>query len=185
MQKVKPGAKSSSRHKILIVRALSAGSVRGRLEWGGRCWPCAIGRAGRHPVKREGDGRTPVGRWRLRQVLYRADRGLPPQTRLALRPIWPFDGWCDDPQDRNYNRPVRHPYPASAEHLFRPDHLYDVIVILECNDTPRVKGRGSAIFMHLAHPGYQPTAGCIAFSERDLKLILARCTRGTVLVVPA
>ena len=171
-------------HKKLILRGLSARSTRGVLEIAGRTWPCAIGRAGRHPIKREGDGRTPVGRWRWRHVLYRADRGLPPPAGGPPRPIRAADGWCADVQDRNYNRPVRHPYAASAEHLWRADHLYDVVVVLGHNDVPRIKGHGSAIFMHLAHQDFKPTAGCIALSRRDLKLVLAHCARRATLIVP-
>ena len=65
--------------------------------------------------KREGDGATPVGCWRLLQVLYRADRIRRPTTGLPARAIGPNDGWCDAPDDRNYNRLVRRPYGASAE----------------------------------------------------------------------
>ena len=197
MRKIKPGAKSSAKssatsthgHETLILRTLGPNSVRGRLQVGprsenGRSWPCVIGRSGRHPIKREGDGRTPVGRWKLRHVLYRADAGLPPRTGLPVRPIRPADGWCDQVGDRNYNRHVRHPYPASAEHLWRRDHLYDVVIVLDCNERPRIQGRGSAIFMHLAHSDYKPTAGCIALARRDLRLVLARCRRGAVLIVP-
>jgi L,D-peptidoglycan transpeptidase YkuD (ErfK/YbiS/YcfS/YnhG family) len=91
-----------------------------------------------------------------------------PRARLPLRPIRPNDGWCDDPADRNYNRPVRHPYPASAERLWRQDHLYDVVVLLTHNVRPRVRGRGSAVFMHVARPGYAPTEGCIALRRGHL-----------------
>ena len=178
------GARRSG-HKSLIVRALSARSTQGRLELCGRSWACALGRGGRHPLKREGDGRTPAGHFQLRHVLYRTDAGLPPPSGLQVRPIRRSDGWCDAIGDRNYNRRVRHPYKASAEHLWRPDHLYDVVVVLGCNDRPRIQGRGSAIFMHLAHSNYKPTAGCIALSRRDLGRVLALCMHGTKLIVLA
>ena len=89
-----------------------------------------------------------------------------------MRAIRPRDGWCDAPADRNYNRPVRHPYPASAERLWRADGLYDVVVVLGYNDRPRVRGRGSAIFMHVARPGYAPTEGCIALARPHLLRVL-------------
>jgi L,D-peptidoglycan transpeptidase YkuD (ErfK/YbiS/YcfS/YnhG family) len=89
-----------------------------------------------------------------------------------VRPITRSDGWCDDPTDRNYNRAVRHPYPASAERLWREDDLYDVVVVLGHNARPRVRGGGSAIFMHLARPGYTPTEGCIALRRAHLLLLL-------------
>ena len=185
MQKVKRGIRRKRHHKKVIVRAITSRSTRGWLEMDRRRWPCAFGRSGRKPLKREGDGATPVGHWRLRGVLYRADRRLAPRTGLPVRPIRPRDGWCDAVGDRNYNRPVQHPYPASAEQLWRTDSLYDVVVVLGCNDRPRIQGRGSAIFMHLARDGFEPTAGCIALTARDLSLVLAHCKPGCVVIVPA
>jgi L,D-peptidoglycan transpeptidase YkuD (ErfK/YbiS/YcfS/YnhG family) len=153
---------------------LSAGASRGRLTLGGLTLPCALGRAGCRARKREGDGATPVGLWRMREVLYRPDRVRRPRTHLPVRAIRPRDGWCDASADRNYNRPVRHPYAASAERLWRQDELYDVVVVLGYNDSPRVRGRGSAIFMHVAKPGYTPTEGCIALARPLLLRLLAR-----------
>lgn len=166
-----------------VVRATTRNSTTGTLSLGGRVWTCVLGRSGIRVSKREGDGATPVGRWRVREVFYRADRRLPPMTCLPRRPIRKADGWCDDVLDRNYNRPVKHPYPASAENLWREDHLYDVVVVLGYNDRPRVKGRGSAIFMHVAHPEKKPTAGCVALSPRDLGLVLRHLNRSSVVIV--
>ncbi len=135
--------------------------------------PCALGRGGRRVLKREGDGATPIGVWPMREVFYRPDRVARPATRLPVSPIRPYDGWCDDPRDRNYNRPVGLPYPASHEVLWRDDHLYDLVVVLGYNDIPRIRGRGSAIFMHLATLGLTPTEGCIALRESDLRKLLA------------
>ncbi len=167
------------------VSGLSAASTRGIVRAGGLAWPCALGSSGRRTRKREGDGATPVGRWRIAGVLYRADRVRRPATRLPLRPIRPDDGWCDDPADRNYNRAVRHPYPASAERLWRADHLYDVVVVLTHNSRPRVRGGGSAVFMHLARPGYAPTEGCIALRSEHLLRLVRRLGPGAgVRVLP-
>jgi L,D-peptidoglycan transpeptidase YkuD (ErfK/YbiS/YcfS/YnhG family) len=135
---------------------------------------CALGRAGCLARKREGDGATPVGQWQLRRVLYRADRTPRPRTALPVRAIRRDDGWCDAGTDRNYNRPVRHPYPASAERLWRIDQLYDVVVLLGYNDAPRRRGRGSAIFMHVARPGLEPTEGCIALARPHLLRLIER-----------
>jgi L,D-peptidoglycan transpeptidase YkuD (ErfK/YbiS/YcfS/YnhG family) len=172
--------------RAIVVRSLSARSTRGLLDLGdGRLLPCALGRSGRQAVKREGDGGTPIGRWTFRYALWRADRLLPPATMLPLRPIRVADGWCDAVGDRNYNRPVRHPYPASAEHLWRDDDLYDIVVVLGANDRPRVQGRGSAIFLHLARPGYRPTAGCVALARSHMLGIMARLSPGRAILVPS
>ena len=84
---------------------------------------------------------------------------------------------------RNYNRLVKLPSQRSAEGLMREDNLYDLVVVLGYNDRPRIKGKGSAIFLHLARPGYTPTEGCIALARHDLERLLRRARRGTTLVV--
>jgi L,D-peptidoglycan transpeptidase YkuD (ErfK/YbiS/YcfS/YnhG family) len=171
---MKMAEKWAARGQLLRVRAISRRSTRGVLQVAGRTFPCALGRSGQKACKREGDGATPIGHWTLRQVLYRRDRGLRPRTGLPVRAIGPADGWCDAASDRNYNRAVRLPYPVSAETLHREDGLYE---------RPRVRGAGSAIFMHIARAGYRPTEGCIALSSRDLRLVLARCGRRSRVVI--
>jgi L,D-peptidoglycan transpeptidase YkuD (ErfK/YbiS/YcfS/YnhG family) len=135
---------------------------------------CALGKGGVTPAdaKREGDGASPLGVWPIRRLLYRPDRGLPP-TALPAAPIGPDDGWCDDPADPAYNRPVTLPYGASAERMWRDDGVYDLVVVLGHNDDPPVPGLGSAIFLHLARDGYAPTEGCVALARPDLEALLA------------
>ena len=169
--------------RAIVLRTLSRGGTRGVLQVGEVTLPCALGRGGIRAAKREGDGATPQGRWRLRLVLYRADKGRRPSTALPLRHIKAGDGWCDAPSDRNYNRPVRHPYPASAEAMWRADGLYDMVVVLDYNERPRMRGRGSAIFMHVARPGFLPTEGCVALKAADLRKLLRLLPRRAHLVV--
>jgi L,D-peptidoglycan transpeptidase YkuD (ErfK/YbiS/YcfS/YnhG family) len=106
-------------------------------------------------------------------VLYRADRIGPPPTGLPCRAIRQGDGWCDDIKDPLYNRPVALPYKASHETLTRADGLYDLLVVIGHNDDPIVSGAGSAIFLHVAAPGYEPTEGCVALSLDDLRAVVA------------
>ena len=136
--------------------------------------PCALGRSGTTHFKREGDGATPAGRFRLLGCFYRADKGRRPLSRLPTAAIRPADGWCDDPNDRRYNQPVRLPYPARHERLWRDDHLYDVVVDIACNRGPAIKGRGSAIFLHLARPDLAPTEGCVAVPPRMVARLLRK-----------
>lgn len=180
---LKPRSKLSSAKRRLVVDVLAPRSVRGRIRLGNHSFPCALGRSALTTLKREGDGGTPRGTFRLLRVLYRHDRIARPRTALPVEPIHPDDGWCDAPDDRNYNRPVRLPYPASAETLFRTDRVYDIVVCLDHNVTPRIRRAGSAIFFHLARPGYPPTEGCIAVSEPHMRRILAAAEPGATMIV--
>lgn len=158
----------------------------GILVCGGRDYRCALGRGGVRADKREGDRASPEGVFPLRRVLYRADRLTAPQTRLELAVIDSNDGWCDDPADPMYNRPVRLPYAASHERMWREDGLYDLVVILGHNDDPPVRGAGSAIFVHVARPDYGATDGCVALRLEDLLAVLKDCAPGdTLRISPA
>jgi L,D-peptidoglycan transpeptidase YkuD (ErfK/YbiS/YcfS/YnhG family) len=124
--------------------------------------------------KREGDGATPRGRFRPLRVWWRVDRGPRPRTLLPVRRIGRGDGWCEDPADRRYNRPIRLADGKPGDRLWRADHLHDLIVELDHNIRPRVAGRGSAIFLHVARPGFEPTAGCVAMRVESLRHLLTR-----------
>lgn len=141
---------------------------------------CAVGRAGVAHKQREGDGVTPIGAWPIRYVLYRPDRVAKPETALDVRALTPEDGWCDAPEESNYNRLVKQPFAASHETLWREDHLYDVIAVLGFNDDPVVAGKGSAIFLHVAKPGYAPTEGCVALALPELLAVLKDATPASV-----
>ena len=145
----------------------------GLLRFRGETLRCALGAGGIRADKAEGDGATPTGLLPIRRILWRADRGPRPAAALPTEPIAPDDGWCDDPGHPDYNRPVRLPHPARHERLWREDAVYDVIGILGWNDAPVVRGRGSAIFLHVARPGFAPTEGCVALPEPDLRRLLA------------
>ena len=145
----------------------------GLLRHEGARYRVAIGKGGVRPHKEEGDGTTPAGVLPLRRVLYRADRLPRPRAAVPVLPLAPHDGWCDDPDDKQYNRAVRLPYPGRHEVLWRDDEIYDVIGVLGWNDDPPRRGEGSAIFLHLARADYAPTEGCFALARADLLVLLA------------
>ena len=160
----------------------------GQIDLNGCRVRCALGKAGIVAAgdKREGDNRSPVGVWAIRQVLYRPDvypNG--PATALPTKPMEGDDGWCDAPGDRAYNRPVKLPYPASAERLWRDDHVYDLVGILAHNDDPPMAGLGSAIFLHLARDDYAGTEGCVALARADLEALLALAGPGDAIEISA
>ena len=143
---------------------VSVDSLKRTIRFDGGVYGCEIGRCGAVPAasKREGDGSTPIGRWKVRGVILRPDRDYAPPPHVAWRWCRPCDGWCDDPGSRTYNRPIRLPAECSAEQLWRADDRYDALVILGYNDAPPIGDLGSAIFLHLVGEG--ATAGCIAVS---------------------
>jgi len=151
------------------------GTVRrdGVMLVNGQTFPCALGRGGVRADKQEGDGATPTGVLPLRRVFYRADCGPPPDCAVPIEPLAPDDGWCDDPSHADYNRMVRLPHDARYEALWRADRIYDVVGVLGWNDAPVVRGRGSAIFLHVARADFSPTEGCVALALADLRRVLA------------
>ncbi len=178
--------KSPTLTRLRIVARPGAdlhGRQRGRLILEGRTIPVALGRSGIRADKREGDGATPKGVWHPREVRYRADRESRPLTRLPAFRIRREDGWCDAPRDGRYNLPVRRPFPASHEKMWRADRLYDLVVVLDHNSRPRRAHRGSAVFLHIARGAFEPTAGCVAFRPADLRWLLARIGRRTAIEI--
>jgi L,D-peptidoglycan transpeptidase YkuD (ErfK/YbiS/YcfS/YnhG family) len=169
--------------KRLTVRRKPSNPARGWLTAGSLALPVALGRSGIKANKREGDGATPRGAFRLKRLWWRADRHARPPTLLPVRRIGPHDGWCEDPFDRHYNQPVTVPKGSKADRLTRKDSLYDFIIELDHNTRPRVAGRGSAVFIHVARPGFAPTAGCVALSLNSLRRLLARLGAATTIVV--
>lgn len=165
--------------RILRVRKALGPAHAGRLLAGGAARPCAIGRAGLKPaaLKREGDGATPTGRFRIFRQWRRADRWTVRVVGLAERRIGRDDGWCENPADRRYNRPVKTAPGAAHDRLWREDRLYDFLLELDHNARPRAAGRGSAVFLHLCRPGRTATAGCVALEPGDLRRLLPRLSR--------
>ena len=153
------------------------------LDWGAGKRRAAIGPGGIGIKGAEGDGITPRGAFPVREIFYRADRIAKPVTALPLRAIEKNFGWCDAADDPNYNRLVMLPYPASAEVMWREDHLYDLVAVLGYNDDPVVPGKGSAIFLHLARPDHSATQGCVALAYEDAVVAIAQLKPGDQVIV--
>jgi L,D-peptidoglycan transpeptidase YkuD (ErfK/YbiS/YcfS/YnhG family) len=167
----------------VYVRRRPGFRSKGWLVAGGSQVPVALGRAGILANKREGDGATPRGRFRLVRLWWRPDRAPRPRTALPVRRIGKQDGWCEDPRHRLYNRPIRVPDGTAGDRLWRADRLYDLIIELDHNTRPRVAGRGSAVFIHVAREGFEPTAGCVALQAPRLRRLLERIGPQTRIVI--
>jgi L,D-peptidoglycan transpeptidase YkuD (ErfK/YbiS/YcfS/YnhG family) len=175
------------------MRRISLGTIQvnrrpgrrsqGLLRAGSLVLGVALGRTGVRVNKREGDGGTPRGRFRPVRLWWRADRLPRPRTSLPLRRIGRADAWCEDPNDRRYNRPFVRSANEPGDRLWRADSLYDLFIEIDHNTRPRVAGRGSAVFIHVARPGFAPTAGCVALRLQDLRRLCNRLTPKTRILI--
>src|SRR5205823_6023057 len=130
--------RSASTLRQIRVRARAGRPTEGWLAADHLRVPVALGASGIRANKREGDGATPRGSFRLLRLWWRKDRACRPRTRLPVRRIGEADAWCENPRDRRYNRPIRLAVGAGGERLWRSDHLYDFLIELDHNACPRV-----------------------------------------------
>ena len=86
-------------------------------------------------------------------------------------------GWCDDPNSEKYNKLIRYPFNFSAEKLYIKENIYDIILVLDFNIDPIRKGKGSAIFIHVAKNNYKKTKGCIAVNKKNLRNLIKYINR--------
>jgi L,D-peptidoglycan transpeptidase YkuD (ErfK/YbiS/YcfS/YnhG family) len=159
---------------LIHIRARPGRPSQGWLLAGAWCVPVALGRAGIRANKREGDGSTPRGRFHPVRLWWRADRLIRPRTLLPLRRIGPTDAWCEDVDDRRYNHAFQRSANEPGDRLWRADRLYDIIIEIDHNTRPRIAGLGSAVFIHVARPGFAPTAGCVALKPSHLQMLARR-----------
>ncbi len=156
---------------------------QGWLRAGPLCLPVALGRGGVRANKREGDGGTPGGRFRPLRLWWRADRLPRPRTLLPIRRIGRDDAWCEDPAHRRYNRAFARSANEPGDRLWRDDNLYDLFIEIDHNTRPRIAGRGSAVFIHVARLGFAPTAGCVALRLHDLQMLSKRIGTKTRIMI--
>ena len=142
-------------------------------------YKCSIGYNGLSKNKTEGDGCTPVGTFKLNKIMYRPDKINNFKSNLETEIIEKGDGWCDDINSELYNQKIIFPYEQSAENLYRDDDLYDLICVIDYNLNPIIKGKGSAIFLHIARSDYSPTHGCVAIKKDGLIEIAMKLDRGS------
>lgn len=155
-----------------VTRKPGNNHFTGLLSHRNRTIRCSLGKSGIYPLKQEGDGVTPIGKFQLLYGYYRKDRILLPATEFPFFAIRELDGWCDDANHPQYNQPVKLPFNASHEKMHRDDNLYDICIVLDYNLCPISRNRGSAIFFHLVNETKGPTQGCVAIEREEmLKLI--------------
>lgn len=173
------GKKVKNKGNIITVHQSPVSRSRAVVALGPVRMPAAIGRSGRSSRKREGDGATPIAEMKVLGGFVRGGKDPALQTPLGLKRIRKNMLWCDEPRHASYNRLVRAPFKPSHEEMYRADGLYNVCLVLDWNMRSRARYRGSAIFFHLIRPGYEPTAGCVAVSVKDMRRLLPHIRKGT------
>lgn len=165
------------------VKPAAGNPRRGWLTAGSLTIPVALGRGGILANKREGDGGTPRGSFHPRQLWWRGDRHSRPRTFLPARAITNTDAWCEDPGNRHYNQWIRRTEGEGGDRLKRADQLYDFIIEIDHNTKPRIAGRGSAVFLHLARDNFGPTAGCVSMTKSAMLQLLRRMGPKTKIII--
>ena len=140
---------------------------------------CSIGKFGTTSYKKEGDSFTPKGTFKLGLLYYRKDRDRVKKCKIKKRVLKKSMGWCDDSRSRKYNKEITFPFKYRAEKLYRKDNIYDFFINIKFNCKPTIKGKGSAIFLHLANKKYSPTKGCVAITKKDFLKMLPLINRNT------
>ena len=169
--------------RTIEVKARPGRRSQGWLRAGSWCVPVALGRTGIKVNKREGDGGTPRGQFHPVRLWLRADRIPSIRTLLPIRRIGLADAWCEEPNDPRYNRAFSRSANEPGDRLWRDDSLYDLLIEIDHNTRPRIAGRGSAIFIHVARPGLTPTAGCVALKLSDLRMLAGRLSAKTRIMI--
>ena len=122
--------------------------------------------------KKEGDKKTPKGKFEIENLYYRKDRINKPETSLKCVEIKKNMGWCDDVNfPKKYNKLIKIDKSVKHEKLKRKDHKYDLIIPIKYNFKNPTVGLGSCIFIHITKD-YKPTAGCIALAKKDFLIML-------------
>tara|TARA_Y100001970_G_C14114255_1_gene792646 strand:+ start:198 stop:689 length:492 start_codon:yes stop_codon:yes gene_type:complete len=144
---------------------------------------CAVGKRGIAIKKKEGDLITPKGKFKIKCILFRKDRVKTLKTKIKKITIKKDMGWCNDPTSQKYNKLIKFPFHYSAEKLYRNDSSYDIILVLNFNSKPVIKGKGSAIFIHVAKKNYKSTAGCVALYKKDLINLVKFINKKTIVYI--
>ena len=143
---------------------------------------CFLGKKGLSNNKKEGDFKTPKGKFLLRYVMYRSDRVKKPITILPTYIIKKNHICCDDPENPNYNKIFESISLESHEKLWRKDTLYDILIVIGHNDNPIIKNNGSAIFVHLSKKNTYSTEGCISIEKKNM-IDLLKCNPKKISII--
>ena len=143
---------------------------------------CVIGKNGLNKNKKEGDKSTPIGKFKLGPLYWRADKIEKPETNISCKKINKNMGWCNDIDSRFYNKEIKVNKKLKHEKLFRKDYKYNLFLVIKYNDKKIIKGKGSAIFIHLTK-NYKKTAGCIAVKQKDFLVMIKLLSKKSKIII--
>ena len=143
---------------------------------------CCVGKNGISKKKREGDGKTPKGTFKLDHLYYRKDKINNPFTKLKKVKIQKNMGWCDDINSHKYNKLISVNKKYRHEKLYRKDSKYDLIIPIKYNFKKPIKKLGSCIFIHITE-NFKPTAGCIAIKKKDFLIMLKLINKNSKIII--
>ena len=140
---------------------------------------CCIGKNGLTKYKKEGDKKTPKGKFQIEHLYFRKDRLEKPLTSLKCIIIKKNMGWCNDVKSpKMYNKLFKIEKKIKHEKLNRKDYKYDLMIPIKYNFISPITGKGSCIFIHLTK-NYKPTAGCIGLKKKDFLVMLKLINKNT------
>jgi len=170
--------------QLLTVEAKAARTTYATLRtWrrSGSCWVAVggpytarLGKNGLSASRREGDGTTPTGIFRIGRTMYGNEAN--PGVKFRYRKLRCGDWWDEDPRSATYNTfqhvacGTRPPFRIVSEGMWQNPKAYPYLAVVEFNMRPAVPGRGSGIFLH-AQTG-RPTNGCVSLRRTDLRYVL-------------
>jgi L,D-peptidoglycan transpeptidase YkuD (ErfK/YbiS/YcfS/YnhG family) len=147
----------------------------------GDCWVAAggsyavrVGSNGLSASRREGDGTTPVGSFRIAPTMY--GNAPDPGVRFRYHRLVCGDWWDEDPSSPTYNSfrhvqcGTRPRFYSGSEGMWQQPRAYPHLAVVEYNMRPVVPGKGSGIFLH-AQTG-RATNGCISLDREALVRVL-------------
>ena len=139
---------------------------------------CCVGKKGITSRKMEGDKKTPKGIFSLGPLFYRSDKIQNPITKIKKVEITKSMGWCDDTNNKNYNKLIKASSKIKHEKLYLKKNIYDLLIPINYNTKRVKKNKGSAIFIHLTK-NYKKTLGCIALKKKDMLILLKLINKKT------
>ena len=140
---------------------------------------CCVGKKGLTKYKKEGDKKTPKGKFQIEHLYFRKDRLEKPLTSLKCIKVKKNMGWCNDVKSpKMYNKLFKIEKKIKHEKLNRRDYKYDLMIPIKYNFISPIVGKGSCIFIHLTK-NYKPTAGCIGLKKKDFLVMLKLINKNT------